>query len=694
MSKSDIFLYSEPYSPTGNVTSEGVLNQLGRPKLDIFTVLVREAVQNSWDARASTDGSIRFGISVWTIDKKQREGLRLFFQDVPPGLYLDQVLDEDQDVLLLSIYDRGTVGLGGPTRADQGVGSDQAYDFVDFLRNVGQPPDKKLSGGTYGYGKAAFYRASRAHTILVHTRCMWLGRMQSRFIGAALGEPYVSDERRFTGRHWWGRKDDEIAEPLLDTRADRAAEFLNLPLYRDRECGTTITIVQPVFGESVEQTVYAMRDALLWYFWPKMLPNDRGMPDINFEITWEHQPIEIPSPEHFPPLDLFARAMANLKSAGTGDSMFGRVIEIDSLRPKQHLGKLAMEKGLAKERTYADLEGAPIAVGERCHHIALMRQPELVVRYLPCEGLPTDSAEYAGVFINAEDVDRVFADAEPPTHDDWVSNFLEDKRQRTFVNVALSRIAESASAFVRPTVSRGQSGDAAIPLGAFANKMGQLLVGRDARDAERPKPIQRQRQPEPIDIPVIPPPSLISSPTSGLSQFEPAPPSASSQSFDFIQPNDSEINPPHADTLWQAPPPAAPYSPSAFDIARPVEPVPPPRPRGYMQVKLYPDSEFILLDDGTPGVGFRLEVVSVGGSARVRIYANVRAVLDDGSFEDDPPQGAAVPQVLFWQSPTGELIQGAPFIDVDESGAGSWWVVINVIDDAELGLEIQSEQLL
>jgi hypothetical protein len=690
MSKSDIFLYSEPYSPTGNVTSEGVLNQLGRPKLDIFTVLVREAVQNSWDARASADGSIRFGISVWTIDQKQREGLRLFFQDVPPGLQLDQVLDEDQDVLLLSIYDRGTVGLGGPTRADQRVGGDEAYDFVDFLRNVGQPPDKKLSGGTYGYGKAAFYRASRAHTILVHTRCMWQGVMQSRFIGAALGEPYVSNERRFTGRHWWGRKNDEIAEPLLDTRADRAADFLHLPLYRDGERGTTITIVQPVFGESVEQTVYAMRDALLWYFWPKMLPNGSGMPDIDFEMTWQHQPLEIPSPEQFPPLNLFAKAMANLKTAGTGDSMFGRVIEIDSLRPKQHLGTLAMEKGLAKERSYADVEGAPIAVGERCHHIALMRQPELVVRYLPCEGLPTDSAEYAGVFVTAEDVDRVFADAEPPTHDDWVSNFLEDKRQRTFINVALSRIAESASAFVRPSVSQGQSGDAAIPLGAFANKMGQLLVGRDVRDAERPKPIQRQRQPEPIDIPVIPAPPLISPSTSVPSQFEPA----SRQSFDSIQSDDSALQPSGTDTLRQASPPAAQYMPSTFDIASPDEPLSPHRPRGSMQVKLHPDSEFILLDDGTPGIGFRLEVVLLGDSARVRIHASARAVLDDGSFEDDPPQGASVPHVLFWQSPTGELLQAAPFIEVDENSAGRWWVVINVIDDAELGLEIQSEQLL
>ena len=37
-------LYSERFSPNGNVTSEGVINQLGRPELDIHSLLIRETV--------------------------------------------------------------------------------------------------------------------------------------------------------------------------------------------------------------------------------------------------------------------------------------------------------------------------------------------------------------------------------------------------------------------------------------------------------------------------------------------------------------------------------------------------------------------------------------------------------------------------------------------------------------------------
>ncbi|MGA4814638.1 hypothetical protein ACPA9J_01190 [Pseudomonas aeruginosa] len=44
-------LQSEPFSPTGGAAAEGVSNQLGCPRADRFTLLIREAIQNSWDAR-------------------------------------------------------------------------------------------------------------------------------------------------------------------------------------------------------------------------------------------------------------------------------------------------------------------------------------------------------------------------------------------------------------------------------------------------------------------------------------------------------------------------------------------------------------------------------------------------------------------------------------------------------------------
>ena len=40
-----------PTSATGGLAAEGVINQLGRPDIEPLEVLVREAVQNCWDAK-------------------------------------------------------------------------------------------------------------------------------------------------------------------------------------------------------------------------------------------------------------------------------------------------------------------------------------------------------------------------------------------------------------------------------------------------------------------------------------------------------------------------------------------------------------------------------------------------------------------------------------------------------------------
>ena len=69
-------LQSERVSATGNLASEGVLNQLGRPRLDPLTVLVREAVQNSWDARSTDSTQLLFGLSSRTLSGPQVRLLR------------------------------------------------------------------------------------------------------------------------------------------------------------------------------------------------------------------------------------------------------------------------------------------------------------------------------------------------------------------------------------------------------------------------------------------------------------------------------------------------------------------------------------------------------------------------------------------------------------------------------------------
>src|SRR5262245_13863683 len=108
----------ERFSATGNSTSEGVRNQLGRPGLDPLTVLVREAAQNSWDAR-NGHGPVTCGIAGWTLSPAEKAFFRdTIFADRPKNLPQLEELWKAEAPVVLAIYDRGTTGLTGPTRAD------------------------------------------------------------------------------------------------------------------------------------------------------------------------------------------------------------------------------------------------------------------------------------------------------------------------------------------------------------------------------------------------------------------------------------------------------------------------------------------------------------------------------------------------------------------------------------------------
>src|SRR4051794_39225643 len=106
--------YSEPYSATGGLAAEGVINQLGRPDIEPLEVLVREAIQNCWDAKRADVGGIRVEIGRRVLDDDALHACRTqLLVSPPPGLPLVDVLESGLSVLYFAAF--GTDGLGGPT---------------------------------------------------------------------------------------------------------------------------------------------------------------------------------------------------------------------------------------------------------------------------------------------------------------------------------------------------------------------------------------------------------------------------------------------------------------------------------------------------------------------------------------------------------------------------------------------------
>src|SRR3954452_8843338 len=92
--------YSEPYTATGGLAAEGVINQLGRPDIEPLEVLVREAVQNCWDAKRRDERGIRVAIGRRRLDLEAIDAVaRYLLPDPPPGLALGDELRPGLEVL-------------------------------------------------------------------------------------------------------------------------------------------------------------------------------------------------------------------------------------------------------------------------------------------------------------------------------------------------------------------------------------------------------------------------------------------------------------------------------------------------------------------------------------------------------------------------------------------------------------------
>jgi hypothetical protein len=480
MSEPVLTLSSERFQPSGGFAAEGVKKLLGAPKLSLMQTVLRETVQNTWDARNERD-PIKYLVRLRRLTKQQVEFLRAnIYAKTPPHLGKHPILQfaESKTPIVMEIADWGTRGLGGPTRADVSALADQPSNFVDFIRNIGMRHHGPVGAGTYGYGKSSLYLASQCATIIVDTLAEKGRSAERRLISAHLGETYQHRSVKYTGRHWWGAPsgEAEYVEPLTGMQARTFSEKLGMPPRAGQETGTTIMVLAPNLSSNDPREILgSIQEAILWHFWPKMLDDNGPLRRINFELEVEGQRAAFPSPESFPPLDLFVEAYRALHSGK------GNCSTVECQRPIKTLGKLSISKGFRSERT-PYVSTANSVVPHTSAHIAVMRPVELVVRYFEGAALPNSAQEWAGVFICDEDesVERAFAAAEPPAHDDWVPEMLQKGHQKTFVNVALRRIKQAAASFAVPSGEFSNLDSDQPTLARAADRLGKLLEGQIA----------------------------------------------------------------------------------------------------------------------------------------------------------------------------------------------------------------------
>ena len=651
--------YSQPYPPLGASAAEGIRNQLGRPELDLLTILVRESAQNSWDAHLEDSGSpVDYRLDLWTVSAAHVGAWRELLLDGAPAnshLPLRDSLRRSA-IQVLAVSDRGTTGLGGPTRADRAYGPER--DFVSFVRNIGEPRDTALGGGTYGFGKGIFYLMSKPGVILVHTRCrLGDGSYETRLMGCAMWKSYVAAEdgaeRRYTGRHWWGDTSGEIVEPLIGEQAEVTARRLGLKPFGATDTGTTVVIIDPLLqrdDQSLEpdQAADYLAETLAWHLWPKMIGTGGDEPAMRFAVSCDNRDHPVPDPRGTAGLRMFVAAYEEM----TGPA--GR--SIDCHRPKRHLGRLGLVKRIMPP-LQPTLGSSMVGIERLLHHVCLMRPAELVVTYWAGVRPPSENLGYAGVFRGDIAMDDVYAQAEPPTHDAWNHHSL-DYPDSTFVRTTFTRLAENVEGLL--DLSGGaREGSAKVALGAASSMFSGLVGGAWGIGGAT----------------AYTKPGSTLSPTPRRAAKAAA---ASGAAADEYVSRDSAADGRAHEGLPTGE--GAADDPTAGRRRS-------PRPRVQYVGEPYYDERHgaeVLVQE------FRLPAAV---TQRVRIDLAV-TLPGAGGRETEPPQGAQMPELVGWEADDGTLHRSPECLITEEQVGGTWRALVRPAPDTmtEIGIKVEAVQ--
>ena len=508
-----INLHSEPFSRDGNIAADGAARLLGQPALSPLELVIRESIQNSWDASLQTEGTPLYSIRIRHLSSSQMEAMRLFFRELPPSQANEPVARLlngflSSSGLVMEICDARTQGLDGPTSASRALQEGESANFVNFIRNIGSARDLAQGGGTYGFGKSSLFKISRCQTVIVHSVIAAPDGLENRLIGKALGAAFDHDGRRFTGRHWWGSASEDEGGSVDPVLHDRAAEIASSLGFQNRttheERGTSLMILDPDLEEFDPDGVFAnspsteirnhlgarLQDTILWHCWPKFTRRADGSLPMECYLSILGDDFALPDPATIQPLFLMTQALSMARA---------KEELIQCQRPRKLLGFFGHSGAsleVAADHRFRRHLGDTTLIPERLHHVALLRPAELVVRYVEGSINEAEQRQWAGVFItdigeNAE-VEKAFAMSEPPAHDDWQPKAAQalTPHQRTYVNVALKRIRERISALSGGDIrqDRLSGGETRSSLAALAGDIGRSLIGAGPGGADGSRP--------------------------------------------------------------------------------------------------------------------------------------------------------------------------------------------------------------
>lgn len=490
-------------------------------------LLVRETLQNSWDAR-DDEWYPAYGVRVNRLeDFKRNILLNCIFTDLPESLAQIRRSLQSPDVHLVEIYDRGTSGLVGPFHASEEAAPGSPNKFNSFVFDIGTTSSSEVAGGTYGFGKTAAFEVSKTHSVVYWSRCRGDdGELEHRFIASSLHDAYAEEGKRYTGAHWWGVASEEDVIPLRGAEAEALGNALFHNEFGEDETGTSILIIDPEISfsrisdapanermpvrteEHVDELVRQVSEALAHNAWPKTIPADGINSPMIIELYRDavSQGVAASIRSHYSRWAdtlIQVRRMQGQQTEDDGHERPSGIIrettEKISLRPGPSLNASQEDIfGGRKDRVVGHLhltssigvEGLRSPTVDK-NRLCLMRSnAELVVRYDEFTDADDDAIQWHGVFKPTPECDRHFAAAEPPTHDSWTPRAAEKEVSTYVVDKALQQIRIKTRRFLAENGREQKDGEQSVRKVALALRS-FVPAGQAPEDASTSAPRTR-----------------------------------------------------------------------------------------------------------------------------------------------------------------------------------------------------------
>lgn len=98
--------------------------------------------------------------------------------------------------------------------------------------------------------------------------------------------------------------------------------------------------------------------------------------------------------------------------------------------------------------------------------------------------------------------------------------------------------------------------------------------------------------------------------------------------------------------------------------------------------------------DGQPVVRFFFKISHAESAGASRVEASPLVALDDGNtVERDPPGGSAEPEVVHWEGPDGQTVEGDRSVEIPDDG-GTWSVVLTIPEEVSVGVDLTAEPVV